>query len=70
MRNWTRDDPIADAEDYATDTRPVLGCCPICGIEIHAGTATYDPDDAYQFTDGVLVCEDHLHEYFKEYKLK
>lgn len=70
MRNWCRDNPIQDAEESAVDKRPVLGHCEICGCEIHGGTAAYDPDDAYQFDDGVVVCEDHLHEYFKEYKLK
>lgn len=68
-RNWFHDNPTEDAEDNATDTRPILGYCEVCGSEIHGGTVTHDPDDAYDI-EGVLVCYDHLHEYFEDCKLK
>ena len=68
-RDWFRDDPIADAEDNSTDSRPILGYCEVCGREIHGGTSTHDPDEAYDI-EGAYVCYDHLHEYFEDCKLK
>lgn len=67
--NWNRDDPVADAEEAATDKRPVLGHCEVCGCEIHGSTEFYDPDDAFCI-EGAYICFDHLHNYFIDCKLK
>jgi hypothetical protein len=71
MRNWYRDNPVADAEDWASreDPRPVAGKCKICGALLHNGYNGWDPDDGYEI-DGDVICADHLHEYCKNWRLK
>ena len=63
-RNWYRDDPVRDAEDWAAreDTRPLLGHCEICGQEIYGEDDDYDADDAYVF-EGDYVCDNCLFKY-------
>lgn len=61
-------DPVADAEAYAIDKRPLLGTCAVCGKEIHGGSDRYEPDDAY-LIEGDYVCDDHLREYFADNKI-
>ena len=67
MRDWTRDDPVRDAEDHANreDKRPVIGTCPICQAEIHGESDGYYADEAYQI-DGWWVCEDHVFDFLKK----
>lgn len=62
-------DPVADAEVHASDLRPLLGNCEVCGCEIHGSCDGYEADDAYEF-DGEFVCANHLADYFEENKLK
>ena len=50
-RNWMRDEPEIDAEENATDTRPVLGVCPVCVSAVHGGDEIYEPDEAYCIDD-------------------
>jgi hypothetical protein len=68
-RCWTRDDPVRDAEDAATDKRPILGYCAECGCEIHGGNDFYEPDDAYCIDDE-YVCDDCLRTYMSRYKVE
>lgn len=70
-RNWGRDDPVADAEDWASreDERPLLGYCEICGCELRGSSSGWDADDGYEI-NGDYVCADHLHEYFKDQKIR
>jgi hypothetical protein len=69
MRNWERDEPVLDAEESGEDTRPLVGHCVICGCELRGSTAGYDPDDGYEI-DNVFICADHLHEYFKDRRIR
>lgn len=62
-------DPVADAEAHASDLRPLLGNCEVCGCEIHGSCDGYEADDAYDI-EGAFVCYDHLHEYFADCRLK
>lgn len=70
-RNWGRDDPVADAEDWASreDERPLLGYCKICGCELRGSSNGWDADDGY-IIDNELVCDDCLREHFKEMRIK
>jgi hypothetical protein len=68
-RCWTRDDPVRDAEDAATDKRPILGYCAECGCEIHGGNDFYEPDDAY-YINGDYICDDHLRDYFEDCRIR
>jgi len=69
FRDWTRDDPVADAYDYyARDmNRPVVGKCCECGYEIYGEDDYYEEDDAYLFEDGDLVCHDCLVDYCRKH---
>ena len=69
-RNWGRDDPVADAEDWAEDRRPLVGNCEVCGCELHGGDDRWDADDGYEVEDNVFVCDDCLREYFKDRRIK
>ena len=66
---YRSDDPVRDAEDVATDKRPILGNCEICGCEIHGGDEFYEPDDAYCIDDD-YVCFDCLYRYMSRYKIE
>lgn len=70
-RNWSRDDPVRDAEDYAgqDDPRPLVGHCKVCGAELHESCRGWDPDDGYEI-DGDYVCDDCLREYFKDRRIR
>ena len=68
-RNWTRDEPELDAEDNATDNRPILGYCAECGCEIHGGNDFYEPEDAYCIDDE-YVCASCLRDYMNNYKIQ
>lgn len=60
-RNWFRDDPIRDAEDYAAREAPVKGICEHCGQPI------YDGDDYYDIED-TLLHEDCLRDWAEQYR--
>lgn len=62
-------DPIADAEAFSEDSRPVIGYCEVCGCPIYGSDETHDADDGYDF-DGEVVCADHLKEYFEDNKIR
>lgn len=68
-RCWTRDDPVRDAEDAATDKRPILGYCAECGCEIHGSMPGWYADEAYCI-NGEYVCRDHLEDYFRDNKIE
>lgn len=70
-RNWFRDDPIRDAEDWAAreDPRPLAGHCEVCGCELHNSCPGWDPDDGYEI-EGVVICDDCIREYFKDRRLR
>lgn len=72
MRNWERDDPVRDAEEWANseDERPLVGHCEVCDAPLHSSSPGWDPDDGYEIEDNVFVCADCLHEYFKERRIR
>lgn len=55
-RNWCRDDPERDAEDWASreDTRPVIDTCPVCHKLVRGESEDYEKDDAYEIDGWVL----------------
>lgn len=56
MRNWYRDDPVKDAEDWAAreDPRPIIGECPVCGEPVRGEDDWYEKDDAYIIDEHVV----------------
>lgn len=55
FRDWTRDDPVRDADLFAIDSRPVIGKCLRCGNEICGPKGGYGGDRRYEFLEG-MVC--------------
>lgn len=51
MRNWNRDDPVADAEDYAQRGPFAIGHCEECGDRIYR-------DVSHIEMDGIYLCDD------------
>ena len=41
-RNWNRDDPVLDAEDYANRSYPTVGTCECCQMPIYEGLSYID----------------------------
>lgn len=60
-RNWGRDDPVADAEDWASREAPVIGECEYCHEPIHEGEDYYD-------IDGTLLHDDCDLDWLRQYK--
>lgn len=59
-RNWSRDEPELDWEDYAAsreDNRPIIDTCPVCGEPVHDENEDWEKDDAYEI-DGWVLHED------------
>lgn len=57
MRNWGRDDPERDWEDFCErneDHRPIIGICPVCGEPVRDGDKYYEKDDAYELDTDVI----------------
>lgn len=50
-RNWFRDDPVADAEDWAEHEPKISGYCESCKKAIYKGESYYD-------IEGELLCDD------------
>lgn len=63
-RDYTRENPELDAEEYANrgNNRPILDTCPVCGEPVYGGNDEYNPDDAYEI-DGSVVHDDCVIEY-------
>ena len=56
------DDPVADAERVAEDTRPILYYCDECGCPIYGEDSLYEGDYYYE-VDDFYVCEDCLRDF-------
>lgn len=64
-RDFTRDDPVSDANRAMDDDRPVIGTCESCGEDIH-GMDESEEGDGHWNIDGCMYCENcgiqHLRE--------
>lgn len=73
MRDWTRDAPELDAEEFLNrnNTQPILDTCLICGKPVFGSNDEYFGDDAYRIDDDIVHCECAI-EYLNRngYKLK
>ena len=65
FRDWTRDDPVRDAERWFSreNNRPVMCQCAECGGDIHNEDDYYEADVAYLFDNGDVVCSGCLVDY-------
>lgn len=48
FRDWSRDDPVRDAEDAQRDDRPIIGTCDECGGEIHGSAPGWHGDEIFE----------------------
>lgn len=55
-RDWTRDDPERDAEDWInrSDGRPLLDICPVCDKPVYGGNDDYEADDAFELDENII----------------
>ena len=60
-RNWGRDDPVADAEDWSGREAPVIGECEYCHEPIHEGEDYYD-------IEGTLLHDDCDFDWLRQFK--
>ena len=60
-RNWGRDDPIADAHDYANRDIPSRGKCEVCGEDIPTWDQYYD-------IEGQLVHDECIYDWVGQYR--
>lgn len=65
FRDWTRDDPVLDAERWFSrdNNRPVMCQCEECGCDIHREDDYFEADDAFLFDSGEVVCFNCLYDY-------
>lgn len=69
MRNFGRDEPELDAEDYGRDSRPVIGACCICGRDIYGENVSYYGDDAYDVGGELFHDGDCAREWLEQFKV-
>lgn len=60
-RNYFRDDPVADAEEYANRPTPIVGRCVECGKAIATWEIRYE-------IQGDLICDDCIYEWLAQFR--
>lgn len=64
MRDWTRDNPIADAEDYSNRTHPAIGTCECCNMPIYEGLSYIDLGDVLLHNENECILD-----YIRQFKV-